>query len=623
MTDRKERPIDIPTRKFVRKRWSNPWRWKRTALVVLSFGAVSVLMLVGEGWLYERLIQRDTNRAYAVHDLLIALATVHLWTEEHVTGDEIDLDEIASNLELARALADALIEGSDSPRLSYPIEPIEDGPHLERMRGVRSGVELFRELSFERQTLYRQGEPVGIGSEFDVRYDRVYREFFSEARAFESALEERQAWNLGLARSLFRMIIVSWSSIVILAVVGLWRLERRGMKAEAALREREEQLLQSQKMDAVGRLAGGIAHDINNYLGAILSQAELVRRKTGDTAASNIAAIIRSVSKSSALIEQLLAFSRQQPVQPVVLNLNRLIEDNVAIMVERLIGEQIQLDARLQPDLGNVRIDPSQLEQILVNLAVNARDAMPSGGSLTIETADCTIDDGTLHTNPPVVAGDYVMLAVSDTGTGIPPEIRKEIFEPFFTTKTGRNNSGLGLSTIYGIVEQNDGGVSLISEVGRGSTFRIYLPRIDAPEAGVEIRSPLVGEHLSGDGSILLVEDNDELRLSTRSMLEGFGYQVTATSTGEEALTVFGEVGHEVDLVITDVVMPGMSGKELADRIHEKNPHMKVLFVSGHTDDIVLTHGIREGEVDFLPKPVAPDRLARRIRSLLALSWKN
>jgi len=579
-------------------------------------------MLFGEAWLYDRLIQRDTNRAYAVHDLLIALATVHLWTEEHVTGDEIDLDEITSNLDMARALVDALLEESDSPQ-TYPIEPLSEQPFRDNMLAIRSDVKTFRELTFERQTLYLQDEPVGIGSEFDVLYDRVYREFFAAARSFEASLEVRQARNLGRARLLFRLILISWSSIIILSVVGLWRIEKRSRKTEVALRERDEQLLQSQKMDAVGRLAGGMAHDINNYLGAILAQSELVRRKTGDTAASNVDAITRSVSKSSALIEQLLAFSRKQPIQPVVLSLNEVIEGDLINMLERLIGEQVHLDTRLQPRLGNVKIDPSQLEQILVNLAVNARDAMPSGGSLTIETASRSIDAGAHDLNPPVAAGDYVMLAVSDTGTGIPPEIQGEILEPFFTTKTDGNNSGLGLSTIYGIVEQSGGGISLESEVGRGTTFRIYLPRIDAPKTATMTRSPVVDEQSRGDGSILLVEDNDELQVSTCSMLEDLGYEVIVASSGSEALTILGELAYAVDLVITDVVMPGMSGKELADRIHEKDPHMKVLFVSGYTDDVMLRHGIREGEVEFLMKPVAPQRLARRIRRLLAAGGRR
>jgi len=574
-------------------------------------------MLLGQDWLYSSLILRDTNRAYAVHDLLIALTTVHLWTEERVTGDEVDLDEIVLNLDTARDLADALLERTDSARLTYRIEPLRSEDLREAMQLVRTHVRDFRDLSFERQERYLLGESVGIGSEFDVKYDGVYHDFFRMARALETRLEERQTWNRARARFLFRAIFASWTLIVVLAVAGLWSLERRRTRTAAALRERELQLLQSQKMESVGRLAGGIAHDINNYLGAILSQAELIRVKTDGSASRHVAAIGRSVWKASSLITQLLAFSRRQPVQPVVLNLNRVIEDDAVTMVDGLIGEDIVTETLLQEDLGNVKIDPSQIEQVIVNLAVNARDAMPSGGKLLIETADHTLGAEAADLTPPVPTGDYVMLAVSDTGSGIPPEIREKIFEPFFTTKNVTRNSGLGLSTVYGIVEQGGGGVSLESDVGRGTTFRIYLPRSAEPIAEPEGWPSGPAEPLSGQGRILLVEDNEDLRESTRAMLKGFGYEVSVASTGEQALAVFDERGGEIDLIMTDVVMPGMSGKQLADLIHERDPSSRVLFVSGYTDDVILKHGIREGDVDFLAKPVSAEALVRKIRRLL------
>ena len=618
-----ERPVDNPIREADPASRLDPRRWHWTALAVLAFGVISLGMLLGQDGLHKRLILRDTNRAYAVHDLLIALTTVHLWTEEHVTGDEVDLEEIARALDTARDLADALLDRTEGARLTYRIEPLVSETLRGSMRLVREHELAFRALSFERQERYLRGEPVGIGSEFDVEYDRVYREFFGSARALETSLEERQALNRGRARILFRAIFTSWSLIVVLAVAGLWSLERRRTRVEAALRERELQLLQSQKMESVGRLAGGIAHDINNYLGAILSQAELVRLKTGGSASRHVEAIGRSVGKASALITQLLAFSRRQPVQPVVLNLNRVIEDNVATMLDGLIGEDVVTETRLHADLGNVKIDPSQIERVIVNLVVNAREAMPSGGKLSIETADRTLETEAADLTPPVPSGDYVMLAVSDTGSGIAPEIREKIFEPFFTTKSVTHNSGLGLSTVHGIVEQSGGGVSLESDAGRGTTFRVYLPRSAEPAAVPEPRSSDPAEPLHGRGRILLVEDNEDLRESTRSMLERFGYEVIVASTGEEALAAFDERGSEIDLVMTDVVMPGMSGKRLADLIRERDPSSRVLFVSGYTDDVILKHGIREGEVDFLPKPVSAETLARKIRQLLGGSRES
>jgi two-component system cell cycle sensor histidine kinase/response regulator CckA len=285
-------------------------------------------------------------------------------------------------------------------------------------------------------------------------------------------------------------------------------------------------------------------------------------------------------------------------------------------MMKQLIGEDVQLDTFLAGDLWPARVDPAQVEQIVVNLLVNAREASPRGGKVTIETANVVLDRDYLSNNPTVKAGEYVLLAFSDSGSGIAPEIQDRIFEPFFTTKEGTEARGLGLATVYGIVKQNGGHVAVYSEVGQGTTFRIYFPR--SSEARTVPEGQAANARLAGGSeAILLVEDNDELRGAARGILEALGYRVTAAANGNEALATFEDLDGDVDLVICDVVMPGMSGQEVVDRIRTKSPETRVIFMSGYTDNVVLRHGILEGEFEFLEKPFSADRLAAKIRQVL------
>jgi two-component system, cell cycle sensor histidine kinase and response regulator CckA len=417
------------------------------------------------------------------------------------------------------------------------------------------------------------------------------------------------------ARLRLGVLLVGWLSLIAVSAAGLWSRERHRRQAETALRHSEAQLLQSQKMEAVGRLAGGLAHDINNYVTAITSQCELVRMKAEPRTAEKMDMVIATAGKITGLIRRLLAFSKQQPVDPRVIDLNDVVE-GLQGMMKQLIGEDVQLDTFLAGDLWPARVDPAQVEQIVVNLLVNAREASPRGGKVTIETANAVLDRDYLSNNPTVKAGEYVLLAFSDSGSGIAPEIQDRIFEPFFTTKEGTEARGLGLATVYGIVKQNGGHVAVYSEVGQGTTFRIYFPRSSEARAlpeGQALNARLAG----GSEAILLVEDNDELRGAARGILEALGYRVTAAANGNEALATFEDLGGDVDLVICDVVMPGMSGQEVVDRIRTKSPETRVIFMSGYTDNVVLRHGILEGEFEFLEKPFSADRLAAKIRQVL------
>jgi two-component system cell cycle sensor histidine kinase/response regulator CckA len=377
----------------------------------------------------------------------------------------------------------------------------------------------------------------------------------------------------------------------------------------------EEQLLQSQRMEAIGRLAGGVAHDFNNLLTAILGFASLALLSLPEAhpIRSHIEEIERAGNRAASLTNQLLVFSRRQVVQPRVLDLNSVVS-GVETMLRRLIGEDIELTTRLAPRLASVKADPNQIEQILLNLAVNSRDAMPEGGKLTLETQEVTLDESYTVHHVGLSAGQYVMLAVSDTGCGIHKDVQSSIFEPFFTTKEVGKGTGLGLSTVYGIVKQSKGHLALYSEPGVGSCFKIYLPKVgESTEAPSKLVS---GDIDGGSETILLVEDEDAVRKLARLTLQSRGYNVIEASDPARAVEISEGLGQNLDLVITDVIMPGSSGPKLADRLLFRYPHLKVLFISGYTNNAILQEHLSENAF-YLQKPFTPISLAQRVREIL------
>jgi len=379
----------------------------------------------------------------------------------------------------------------------------------------------------------------------------------------------------------------------------------------------EEQLRQSQKMEAIGQLAGGVAHDFNNLLTAINGYASLAlqRLEEGHPIKSYLEEVKKAGDRAANLTRQLLAFGRKQILQPVAINLNGVVSD-MNKMLRRLIGEDIVLTAKLDSDVGKVMADPGQVEQVLVNLIVNARDAMPRGGNLTIETENVELGEeyGSKHLD--VASGKYVLLAVSDTGEGMTEEVRRRIFEPFFTTKEKGKGTGLGLSTVYGIVKQSGGNIWVYSELGKGTTFKVYLPQVAAqiPEPAEKV---VEVAPRGGSETILLVEDEEVVRGLARRILEQAGYSVVEASKGDEALRFCEERAAEVDLLLTDVVMPEMSGKELADRLKSQNPELKMMFMSGYTDESIVHHGVLDSSVEFIQKPFTPASLIRKVRDVL------
>ncbi len=380
-------------------------------------------------------------------------------------------------------------------------------------------------------------------------------------------------------------------------------------------RKLEEQFRQAQKMEAVGRLAGGIAHDFNNLLTVVLGASDMLLHDLpeDDEYRGVVSEIKQAGERAAALTTQLLAFSRKQLVEPKVFIINQLVAD-IDKMMRRLIGEDVQMTVRLDPELGAVEADRGHVEQVLVNLAVNARDSMPQGGALVIETANVRLDEDYARSHSGVSAGDYVMLAVSDTGAGMSDETKLHLFEPFFTTKSAGKGTGLGLATCYGIVQQSGGHIGVYSEPGVGTTMRVYLPRV----ADVGTSRPATQEVAArGSETILLVEDDAAVRSITRRMLDAQGYAVIEAPDGPTALKLLDSYPGRVDLLFTDVVLPGMGGRIVAEEARALRPGIRVLFASGYTDDVILQHKLLEHDVSLLQKPFTTESLAKKVRAVL------
>ncbi len=388
-------------------------------------------------------------------------------------------------------------------------------------------------------------------------------------------------------------------------------------KAEENKRKLLEELYQAQKMESVGRLAGGVAHDFNNLLTAIIGNADLALNtiEPDNTVYDDLREIKTTAERAADLTRQLLAFSRRQIVELKIVDINKILLE-VDKMLRRLIGENIELITRTQEDLWRVKIDPGQLEQVLTNLVVNAQDAMPGGGKVIIETANVTIDSSYTATHANSVPGEYVMLAVSDTGCGMDKETAKHIFEPFFTTKEKGKGTGLGLSTCYGIIKQNKGNIWVYSEPDRGTSIKVYLPRTQGVDDNKKVRK--MSEILpGGTETVLVVEDEYAVRQVITRTLAGAGYTVIEASNGEEALSLAVERLDEIQLLITDVVMPRMGGEELGKKLNELKPGLDVLFISGYTDNSIVHQGILDEGINFIQKPFKPVNLLEKIRTIL------
>lgn len=558
------------------------WVW--VPAVVLALGALSTGLLVWTYRIAERQAVQDYPLELAVLGVRAEIAESHLWLEEYLTGDpDLDLAEVWQRLDTAEALLAAMLDGGEVPGLASIEAPLDDPELRARVREVQGTLGEIQQLSHER---LQRGRAAGVGSDLDQRYDRLFFRVLEQATGLDRALRERIAAGQRRSRWLLRGILGAWLLVVSLAVAELWYREQRRRKIEAALRRSESQLARSRHLESLGRLAGGIAHDINNHLAVIASSAELMRLKgaSGSRWRERLGTIVDVSFRASSLLRRLLAFSRRQPASPRSVQLNSVI-DELMPMVTRLLGDGTRLETHLDDELWNVYADPVLLEQVVVNLLVNAREAMPGGGQVQLTTANVELaapQAAELGLERP---GEYVRLAVEDTGVGIAPEIRERIFDPFFSTKDTGESTGLGLATVFGVVRGVGGAIAVSSEPGSGARFEAYLPR-----AGSLAESAPTGQ--VGDDTIskpdekplgiLLVEDRDEVRLATAELIETLGHRVLTADGAREAQRLFEREREAIELVVTDVLMPGGGGPELAARLRAIEPRLKVLFISGY-----------------------------------------
>ena len=503
-----------------------------------------------------------------------------------------------------------VIAGLEAGATNFICKPYERSALIARVRSVLASQQLRKANSSEVGiSIFFAGQPYFITADRLQILDLLLS-------TYESAVDH----NLELlrVRDELRTLNQQLEARVAQRTTALRAEIEERKRADAEREKLEEQLRMSQKMEAIGSLAGGVAHDFNNLLSVILGYTgfALDAMPENTPLRADLLEVRKAGERAAALTRQLLAFGRKQVLQPLPLSLNQ-VATGLEQMLRRILGEDIDLLQTLAPELGLTLADPSQIGQVLMNLVVNARDAMPEGGKLTIGTANVEVDEEYAARHVAVMPGPYVMLAVTDTGCGMDPTTKARLFEPFFTTKEPGKGTGLGLSTVYGIVRQTGGNIWVYSEPGLGTTFKIYLPRVLSATMPTVTEPPALPRRATGTETILVVEDEEALRRVARRILGAAGYTVLAAANGDEALAICAQHVGDIHLILTDVVMPRMSGKMLAQKLAQTRPTLKVLYMSGYTDDAIVHHGVLDAETQFLAKPFTAPDLARKVRVVL------
>lgn len=583
---------------------------------LLALGALSVVLLLFTDRIRHRTTVEDLELLKSVGELQLDVATSHLWLEEYVTGDDVDILDVYESLDRARSRVRAMLRPADGSGAGPPegrragglTAPSLEGSRLQpRAAALERHIEEFRVISSRRQEGFEEGLPVGIGSPLDERYDEVFRRLLSEAQDLEKDLQARMERRQQRAAAVLMAVVVGWCFLVTAAAAALWHRERRRRQMESALQESQARLLEAQKLEGVGRLADGLAHDLNNFLAAVRGHCELALMKRGgdEWLGERLQSALHGVDKSAALIEQLREFSRRRPSPAEPVHLNGVVERTAALVTSSL-GEQVRLEVHLAEDAGWVEMDQGQLEQVLVNLLLNAREAMDGPGRIRLSTFRGRHEDG----------GEEAWVAVADDGSGIAPEVRDRLFEPFVSSRAEDGRRGLGLATVDRIVAAAGGVIEVESEPGVGSTFVVRLPSCVPPPGAPVEREEGAERELRGEEGILLVDDNREVLEAQRQLLESLGYQVLCAGGVEEALALMAAAGETVDAIVTDVILPDGSGPELVRRLRETYP-MPALFISGAGAEAVDRSAVPQEAGPVLQKPASGRELAKRLRDLL------
>ena len=634
-----------------------PQKWHRMPTAVFLIGAFSISLLLWVNRISDRQ-QMNILVVGAFMEAQINVASGHLWLEEALSGDTT-ADEALAAIDQAIHLVDLAINGGKSEH-GLTLIPLEDPALRSRLDALKAMIQQFKVLARER---LGNTAVAGVGSLRDQQFDALFKDILAKASALEHSLQESSAKDRVKTGRIFLGMLLAWAFIIAAATAGLWNHERRRKGAEAELlhaheqllaqaeeltahRERlaelvemrtseltaangllreemtqrknlESQLIQSQKMEGIGQLAGGVAHDFNNILTAIIGYGNLagMRLTNDEKSMQYLEQILAAADRAAHLTHGLLAFSRKQIMTLQPASLNSIVR-NVQKMLRRLISEEIELQTRLSEEDLVVMADCGQIDQVIINLATNARDAMPDGGSLIIETSRFEMTEAYCHSHRFGAVGEYALLSVSDSGQGIDEATQARIFEPFFTTKEVGKGTGLGLSIVYGIIKQHNGFITLYSEPGNGTTFKIYLLLAEgkaAPKRLIEGMETVTG----GDETVLVVEDNAEVRELTRLLLEQNGYRVIEAADGQDAVARFDAHRDEIKLVIMDVVLPKMNGKETFTKMQSIRPDVVALFTSGYTAEVIHKKGVLMEEISFISKPVAPQLLLRKVREQL------
>ena len=635
-------------------------KWCLVPAAVMLIGALSIFLLL---WVNRISARQQTNLLVidAFMGAQISVATGHLWLEEALSGDSTANEALAA-MDHAVYLVNSALNGGKTGH-GLMLAQAENPALRSRLAALKAMMVQFKALALER---LRSPAEAGVGSLHDQRFDALFKEILAEASDLEHVVEKSGAKDRLKSRRIFLGITLAWAFIIAAATAGLWSRERRRKSAEDALldaherllaqaeeltahRERlaelvamrtceltaanqllrdeiterknlEQQLCQSQKMEGIGQLAGGVAHDFNNILTAIIGYGSLagMRLKNDEKTTQYLEQILAAAERAAHLTHGLLAFSRKQIITPKPADLNGIVK-NVEKMLARLISEEIELRPRLSAEDLIVTVDSGQIDQVIINLATNARDAMPEGGSLIIETSRFEMTEDYCHSHGFGTVGYYALLTVSDSGQGMDDATQARIFEPFYTTKEVGKGTGLGLSIVYGIVKQHNGFVTVYSEKGTGTTFQIYLP-LAAGEAAPQRPAEEMAGIKGGDETILVVEDNREVRDLTLLLLEQNGYRVIEAVDGQDAVAQFAAHQDEIQLVIMDVVLPKMNGKETLLKMQSIRPDVVALFTSGYPAEIIHKKGVLIEDINFIPKPAPPQALLRKVREQLDAS---